>query len=417
MGKYEINGGLPLSGSVSISGSKNSALPVLAATLLADGCSVIHDVPQLLDIKNMSDLLCCLGASVEVDKSGSMTVCCPNPQNDVASYEMISKLRASFLVSGPLLARTGKVRISLPGGCQIGTRPVDLHLKGLAQMGAKITQGHGCIEASCRKLRGAQIYLDFPSVGATENLIMAASLANGDTIIENAAVEPEIVDLANYINQMGGKISGAGTDTVCIEGVKQLSGTGYTVIPNRIEAGTFAAATAITGGKVQICHVLPDHLKPITAKMRECGIKVEEGKDSILVDATKKPKAVDIKTLPYPGFPTDMQAPYTAMMSIADGTSMVVETIFENRFMHVPELKRMGAHVKIDGRTAVVEGVKKLTGAQVKATDLRAGAALVIAGLGAEGKTEISDIEHIERGYDHFEQKLSGLGADIVRRT
>jgi len=319
------------------------------------------------------------------------------------------------LVIGPLLARTGKVKISLPGGCQIGTRPVDLHLKGLAAMGAKITQGHGYIEAKCKRLNGTRIYLDFPSVGATENLIMAASLAEGQTVIENAAVEPEIVDLANYINIMGGNIIGAGTDTIRINGVKELKGKSHTVIPDRIEAGTFAAAAAITGGKVRINNIMPDHLKPITAKMRESGITVTEGDSHIIVDATNKPKAVDIKTLPYPGFPTDMQAPYTSMMTIADGTSMVIETIFENRFMHIPELKRMGANVKIEGRTAVIEGIKKLTGAQVKATDLRAGAALVVAGLCAEGETEISDIEHIERGYYNFDAKLNGLGADIQR--
>ena len=415
MSKFVVSNSAPLNGSVTISGSKNSALPILAATLLADGCSIINDVPQLLDIQNMRDLLCCLGATVVNEGTGAIKVCCEKPQNDVASYEMVSKLRASFLVIGPLLARTGKVKISLPGGCQIGTRPVDLHLKGLAAMGAKITQGHGYIEAKCKKLSGTRIYLDFPSVGATENLIMAASLADGQTIIENAAVEPEIVDLANYINIMGGNIIGAGTDTIRINGVKELKGRSHTVIPDRIEAGTFAAAAAITGGKVKINNIMPDHLKPITAKMRESGIIVTEGDSYIIVDATNKPKAVDIKTLPYPGFPTDMQAPYTSMMTIADGTSMVIETIFENRFMHIPELKRMGANVKIEGRTAVIEGIKKLTGAQVKATDLRAGAALVVAGLCAEGETEISDIEHIERGYYNFDVKLNGLGADVQR--
>jgi len=414
MSKYIVSQSSPLSGTVTVSGSKNSALPILAATILANGCSVINDVPPLLDIQNMSDLLTCLGANVTV-KGTSMSICCDRPISDVTSYEMVNKLRASFLITGPLLARVGKVKISLPGGCQIGTRPVDLHLKGLTAMGAKITQGHGYVEARCKKLKGAKIYLDFPSVGATENLIMAASLAEGLTIIENAAVEPEIVDLSNYINLLGGNVVGAGTDTIKITGVSELRGTTHTVIPDRIEAGTFLTATAMTGGKVRIENIMPKHLKPITAKMRESGIKITEGDGYIDVDASNKPKAVDIKTMPYPGFPTDMQAPYTSMMTIADGTSMVIETIFENRFLHVPELKRMGANVKIEGRTAVVEGAKKLTGAQVKATDLRAGAALVIAGLVADGTTEISDIHHIERGYYNFDEKLNSLGAKIIK--
>lgn len=415
MSKYVIHGGKTLQGTVAISGSKNSALPIMAATLLTEEKCTIENVPKLLDIENMADLLQCLGADIEFHPEGILQISCKTPQSDVASYEMISKLRASFLVTGPLLARTGKVKISLPGGCRIGTRPVDLHLKGLAAMGAKIDQGHGFIEASCQTLMGCRIYLDFPSVGATETLVMSASLAQGETVIENAAVEPEIIDLAAFINSMGGQIEGAGTDTIHIIGVKTLKGVTHKVIPDRIEAGTFAAAIAMTGGKAKIENIIPAHLKPITAKMRESGILIEEGMDFITVDAETKPRAVDIKTMPYPGFPTDLQAPYTAMMSVAEGTSMIVETIFENRFMHVPELNRMGANVKIEGKTAVVEGAQKLTGAQVKATDLRAGAALVMAGLSAEGVTEIHDIEHIQRGYCNFEQKLNGLGADITR--
>ncbi|OQB14212.1 MAG: UDP-N-acetylglucosamine 1-carboxyvinyltransferase 1 [Firmicutes bacterium ADurb.Bin193] len=415
MPKFIVSNSMHLEGSVSIGGSKNSALPILAATLLASGNSTIYEVPDLSDIQNMTSLLSCLGASVTKTDNKGITVCCKKPLPDVSSYELVSKLRASFLVTGPLLARCGRVKISMPGGCKIGSRPVDLHLKGLQAMGAKITQGHGIIEARCKKLTGTKIYLDFPSVGATENLIMAASLADGQTIIENAAVEPEIVDLTNFINLMGGKIVGAGTGTIKITGVEELSGQTHTVIPDRIEAGTYAAVAAITKGKIRIENVIPDHLKPITAKMREAGVTVTEGDNYIIVDATEKPKATDIKTLPYPGFPTDMQAPYSSFMTVAERTSVIIETIFENRFLHVPELVRMGAHVKIEGRTAVIEGSKKLTGAQVKATDLRAGAALVLAALAADGDTEISEIEHIERGYCNMDKKLTSLGANITR--
>ena len=413
MEKYIIKGGRQLTGEVQISGSKNAALPILASTLLADGCCDIYNVPDLLDIRNMNELLSCLGCDSALRPEG-LRICCQKLQSDVMSYETVNKLRASFLVMGPLLARTGKVKISLPGGCQIGSRPVDLHLKGLAAMGAKITSGHGFVEARCKQLQGAKIYLDFPSVGATENLIMAAALANGTTVIENAAAEPEIVNLADFINSMGGSVTGAGTDTVQICGVQSLAGCSHTVIPDRIEAGTFAFATALTGGKAKITNVIPEHLKPVTAKLTECGVHTEAGDGYLTVDATARPKAADIKTLPYPGFPTDLQAPYTALMSMADGTSMVVETVFENRFMHVPELNRMGASIKIDGRTAVIEGAKKLSGAVVQATDLRAGAALVIAGLGASGETVIENVRHIERGYSRLTEKLQGLNADIT---
>ncbi len=414
MPKFIISGQKRLSGRVSVSGSKNSALPILAATLLAQGHSTIYEVPQLLDIQNMKQLLLSLGAEVD-EKETALQICCKKPIFDVSSYETVSKLRASVLVMGPLLARCGRVKISMPGGCQIGARPVDLHLKGFLALGAKISQGHGFIEAKCKNLVGTKIYLDFPSVGATENLMMAASLAQGQTIIENAAVEPEIVDLANYINLMGGKIVGAGTDTIRISGVSELNGQTHSVIPDRIEAGTYAAAAAVTRSKIQIDNVVPGHLKPITAKLREAGIEVEEGDSHIIVNASEKLKAADIKTLPYPGFPTDMQAPYTSIMSVADGTSMVIETIFENRFLHLPELSRMGAHIKIEGRTAVIEGAKKLSSAKVKVSDLRAGAALVVAALAAEGDTEISEIEHIDRGYCNIESKLASLGANIER--
>ena len=410
MKKYIINGGVPLNGEVEINGSKNAALPILAATLLTEDCCKIFNVPNLLDIGNMCDLLNCLGCRITAKKN-VYEIYAGDLQSDVMSYETVNKLRASFLVVGPLLARTGRVKISLPGGCQIGARPVDLHLKGFMAMGAKIEQGHGYVEAVCPKLKGAKIYLDFPSVGATENVIMAASLAEGVTTIENAAAEPEIVNLADFINLMGGKVKGAGTDTVQIEGVGRLKGVTHRVIPDRIEAGTFAFAATATRGFVVIKNVITDHLKPVIAKLQECGISTEINEESLIIDASGRPKAADIKTMPYPGFPTDLQAPYVALMSGALGTSMVVETIFENRFMHVPELGRMGANIKVDGRTAVVEGADRLTGATVQATDLRAGAALVIAGLSAAGETVIENVHHIERGYENFAERLADLNA------
>lgn len=412
MKKYIINGGNPLWGEVKINGSKNAALPILAAALLTKDCCKIFNVPGLLDIDNMCELLNCLGCKTK-EKDGGYEICANELQNDVMSYETVNKLRASFLVVGPLLARTGRVKISLPGGCQIGARPVDLHLKGFMAMGAKIEQGHGYVEAVCKKLRGTKIYLDFPSVGATENIIMAASLAEGVTTIENAAAEPEIINLADFINAMGGKIAGAGTDTVVIEGVSELKGANHRVIPDRIEAGTFAFAVTATGGSVVMRDVITDHLKPVIAKLQECGITTKQSDGSLLIEADTRPKAADIKTMPYPGFPTDLQAPYVSLMSGALGTSMIVETIFENRFMHVPELGRMGANIKVDGRTAVVEGAEKLTGATVQATDLRAGAALVIAGLAASGETVIENIHHIERGYEDFAKRLANLNASL----
>mgnify|MGYP003902504071 CR=1 FL=1 len=405
----------PLEGTVRISGSKNSALPVLAASLLCDGDCIIEEIPNLKDVQCMYELIRWLGSDVQILHNNSVRIGTSKLKNYVAPYELVSKMRASFLVMGPLLARMGRTRISLPGGCAIGTRPVDLHLKGFTAMGAKITQGHGYVEAKAKRLKGAKIYLDFPSVGATENILMAACLADGQTIIENAAVEPEIVDLANFLISMGAEVKGAGTDTIKINGVKELKGATHVVIPDRIEAGTFMVAAAITKGNVRIDNVVPDHLKPIIAKMREIGVDIQEEDNSIIVTAKDKFKASDIKTLPFPGFPTDMQAQFTSLMSIVEGTSIIIETIFENRFMHVSELKRMGANIKIEGRSAIIEGIKKLTGAQVKATDLRAGAALVLAGLAAEGETEISDVEHIDRGYDQFEKKLLSLGARIKR--
>ncbi len=415
MEKIIVKKSPPLSGNVHISGSKNASLPILAASLLCNGESVIQNVPALSDVTLMCSLLKGLGAHILCDGS-TVTVSTPKIKSHVAPYEPVSKMRASFLVMGPMLAKTGRTRISLPGGCPIGVRPVDLHLKGFAAMGAKVTTGHGYVEAKADKLHAAKIYLDFPSVGATENLIMAAALAEGQTTIENAATEPEIVDLADFLNRAGARIAGAGSDTLTIDGVNELHGCTYRVIPDRIEAGTFMVAAAVTHGKLEIDNIICDHLKPVSAKLREMGVQIQEDGTRLTVDAAGKLKSVDIKTLPYPGFPTDMQAQMAALMSTIDGTGVVVETIFENRFLYVNELARMGAHIKIDGRSAIVEGVKSMSGAPVNATDLRAGAALILAGLAAKGDTEIGSIEHIDRGYDHIVEKLRQVGAKIERK-
>ncbi|CCC58026.1 UDP-N-acetylglucosamine 1-carboxyvinyltransferase [Caloramator australicus] len=416
MGKIVINGGRKLSGKVRISAAKNSVLPIIAASLLTGFDCILEDIPFLEDVNVILSVLDSLGVNLFIDNNkGKLLIKAEDIKSYEPSYELVRKMRASFLVMGPILARFGKVRISLPGGCNIGSRPIDLHLKGFSQLGADINLGHGYVEASCKRLKGAKVYLDFPSVGATENIMMAAVLADGETVIENAAEEPEIVDLASFLNKMGAKIIGAGTDTIKIEGVKELKGTIHQVIPDRIEAGTYMVAAAITGGEVTIENVIPEHVRSITAKLQEAGIYVKEEQNKIKVKANGRIEAVDIKTMPYPGFPTDMQAQFMALLSIADGVSIITETVFENRFMHVNELKRMGANIKIDGRSAVVEGVEKLTGAEVKATDLRAGAALVIAGLIAEGITEVSEIYHIDRGYVDMVGKLKKLGADIDR--
>ena len=417
MPKLIVSQSNPLKGTVRISGAKNSVLPILAASLLGDKESVIEEIPYLSDVKIMCDLLKSFGAKVEFsDNKTKLRIDSRLIDNTVAPYELVNKMRASILVMGPLLAKMGVAKISLPGGCAIGSRPVDLHLKGFAAMGAEITQDHGYIEARVNgRLRGSKIYLDFPSVGATENIMMAAVLAEGQTIIENAAIEPEIVDLATYLTTMGADIKGAGTDTIKINGVNSLKGATHAVIPDRIEAGTFMVAAAITAGDVKIENVVPDHLKPITAKLREAGVEVSEELSSIHVKSDGNIKPIDIKTHPYPGFPTDMQSQMTSLMTRAEGTSMVIETIFENRFMHLAELKRMGANVKIEGRSAIIEGRCNLTGARVRATDLRAGAALILAGLTADGITEITDIEHIERGYVNIHEKLNQLGANIKR--
>ncbi len=393
----------------------------MAASLLTEESITLEEIPNLNDVNIMIKLLDSVGANVQFmpdEKRVTIKTC--KIKSTTAPYELVSMLRASFLLMGPLLAKKGKAKISLPGGCAIGTRPIDIHLKGFEAMGAKIKSDKGYIEAIASKgLKGAAVYFDFPSVGATENLIMAASLANGQTILENAATEPEIVDLATYLNNLGADIKGAGTDTIIINGVKELKGGAHTIIPDRIEAGTYMVAAAITGGEITLNNIIYDHLKPVIAKLKESGVEISEvttDESTLRVKVTEGVKAVDIKTHPYPGFPTDMQAQVTALMSKANGTSMVVETVFENRFMYVSELKRMGANIKIDGRSAIIQGEKKLSGTQVKATDLRAGAALIIAALAANGTTEISDIHHIDRGYVNIDKKLEGLGAQIQRR-
>lgn len=418
MEKLIIHGGHELHGRVKISGAKNAVLPIIAATLLAqDKPCVLDEVPYLNDVCTIAEVLRQLGAKVDFNRQQHTLFVDSTVLKTVdAPYDLVRKMRASFVIMGPLLARYGKAKISMPGGCAIGTRPIDLHLKGFEALGAEIEIGHGFISATAPNgLKGTSIYLDFPSVGATENIIMAACMAEGQTILENAAQEPEIIDLANFLNIMGAKIRGAGTNVIKITGVPKLIGHNYTIIPDRIEAGTYMVAVAMTGGDIYIENAISEHLKPVIAKLNEAGVKIEEDIDGIRVSCNKRPKAIDIKTLPYPGFPTDMQAQFMAMLTIADGTGLVIETVFENRFMHVDELKRMGACIKVDGRTSIVEGVPSLNGCQVKATDLRAGAAMVLAGLVANGETEVSYIHHIDRGYDNLVEKLCGLGADICR--
>ncbi|MFC5469641.1 UDP-N-acetylglucosamine 1-carboxyvinyltransferase [Cohnella suwonensis] len=416
MSKIIVRGGRTLSGTVRVHGAKNSVLPILAAALLAEqGSSVIHDVPALDDVKNILQVLSALGVSSE-ERDGSVRLQAESLTSYEAPYELVRKMRASFLVMGPLLARLGKVRISLPGGCAIGTRPIDQHLKGFEAMGAEIGFGQGSIEASVSgRLRGARIYLDIASVGATENIMMAATTAVGTTIIENAAKEPEIVDLANFLNAMGAKVRGAGTGVIRIEGVERLRGSEHQVIPDRVEAGTYMIAAAMTGGDVYVEGAIRDHLGPIVAKLEEMGVSVDCDENGIRVQASSPLRAVDVKTLPYPGFPTDMQAQMMTLLLVADGTSIVTETVFENRFMHVDELIKMGAEIKVDGRTAIVTGGTKLSGASVCATDLRAGAALICAALVADGSSEIAGVHHIERGYMNIVNKLAALGADIYR--
>lgn len=414
MDKLIIKGGKKLKGNVSISGSKNASLPIFCATILAPGLHEISNVPFLRDINTTIKVLESLGARIE--GTGNIVRIDTTEQKSVeATYDLVKTMRASVLVLGPLLARHGRARVSLPGGCAIGARPIDQHLKGLQALGAEIRLEHGYVEAMAKKLKGARINFDMPTVGGTEHLMMTASLAKGVTLLENAAREPEIVDLANVLNKMGARIEGAGTDTIRIEGVNELVPACYRIMPDRIEAGTFMIAAAITGGDVRISNMQLEHLDALVFKLQDAGVEIINKDGVVRVKGPKKIRSVNIKTRPYPGFPTDMQAQFMALMAVADGTSIIAENIFENRFMHVSELLRFGADIIIDGRSATVKGVKKLSGAPVMATDLRASASLILAGLAAEGETEITRIYHLDRGYEAIEKKLAGLGADIIR--
>jgi len=414
--KIIVRGGRKLNGTVKVEGAKNAVLPVIAASLLAsEEKSIINDVPTLSDVYTINEVLRHLGADVHFENN-QVIVDASKELSTEAPFEYVRKMRASVLVMGALLARKGRARVALPGGCAIGSRPIDQHLKGFEAMGATIKVGNGFIDAEVKgRLKGAKIYLDFPSVGATENIIMAAALAEGTTVIENVAKEPEIVDLANYINAMGGKIRGAGTGTIRIEGVSKLKGAYHTIIPDRIEAGTFMVAAAITGGNVLVQGAVPEHLTSLVAKMEEMGVTIIEEKDGLRVIGPETLKSVDIKTMPHPGFPTDMQSQMMALLLQANGTSMITETVFENRFMHVEEFRRMNGDIKIEGRSVIINGPVGLQGAEVAATDLRAGAALILAGLCAEGHTRVTELKHLDRGYVDFHKKLASIGADIER--
>jgi UDP-N-acetylglucosamine 1-carboxyvinyltransferase len=417
--KIIVQGGRQLQGEVAVSGSKNAALPILISSLLTSEPCIYQGIPHLVDISTTLKLLNGLGVDVDRDSwakdSGDLTIRADRVKNVEASYDLVKTMRASFLVTGPLLARFGRAHVSTPGGCAIGTRPVNLHLKGLSAMGATIDQVHGYVELRAEKLRGAKIYLDLPSVGATENLMMAGSLAEGTTVIENAAKEPEIEDLAAVLNKMGAEVKGAGSDIIHIEGATSLRGVKHRVIPDRIEAASFVIAGLLTGGNVVVTGARPAHLDAFSIKLKEAGIDLAVEENSFGVKGNGKIKSVDLTTLPYPGFPTDLQAQMMVLMSVADGVSVITETIFENRFMHAQELDRMGADIRLEGNRAVVRGVKELSGAPVMATDLRASVSLILAGLVANGTTEVSRVYHLDRGYERIEQKLSKLGAAIER--
>ena len=416
MEKLIVKGGKRLVGTVKTSGAKNAVLPIIAASIMGTSPSHFDEVPMLEDVRTISEVLRSLGIKVESKEKNCLDIDSTVVESYEPPCELMRNMRASFFVMGPLLARMGKARIYMPGGCAIGARPVDIHLKGFEALGVVLDQQEGFIEATTPNgLKGATIYFDFPSVGATENVMMAAALAEGVTILENAAEEPEIVALASYLNKMGAKIRGAGTDVIRIEGVKELHGADYTIIPDRIEAGTYMIAAAMTGGDVVVDNVLPEHQKPLIAKLREAGAIVEEDIDKVRVIGNGTLKGVSVKTLPYPGFPTDMQAQIMAMLVVSEGKSKVTETVFENRFMHVEELNSMGAKITTSDRSANIEGPAKLVGCDVRATDLRAGAAMILAGLVAEGETRIGDLHHIDRGYEDIVEKLKNLGADIER--
>jgi UDP-N-acetylglucosamine 1-carboxyvinyltransferase len=413
--KLIISGGNRLQGTVKIDGAKNSSLSIMAATLLTKDVCILRNVPRLTDVETMSDVIRKLGVNVEWKEGNNLYIDSDYFNNYEAPYELVKMMRASILVMGPLLARLKRAKISLPGGCAIGARPVDYHLKGFEALGAQVEVEKGYIEAKVNILKGDEIYLDFPSLGATENIMMASCLAEGVTTIENAAKDPEVVELGHFLNKMGAKVKGLGTDLIKIKGVKELHGIDYTIIPDRIEAGTYMIAAAITGGDVLIEKSDPLLLKPLIVKLEEAGVRIELEKNLIKVIGPDRVKAVDIKTLPFPGFPTDMQPQFMALSCVAKGTSVITETVFEKRFAHTGDLIRMGADIKVEGHSAIIKGVKKLSAAPVMASDLRGGAALVLAGLVAEGTTELSRIYHLDRGYTKLEEKLNSLGADIKR--
>jgi UDP-N-acetylglucosamine 1-carboxyvinyltransferase len=415
MDKIRVVGGRPLEGTVRISGAKNASLPELCAALLTDQSITLRNVPEVRDIRTLGRVLVALGAEVEFRIGGTVEVKARDLTSVEAPYDLVKTMRASVLVLGPILARSGRARVSLPGGCAIGARPINLHLMALEKMGATITVDHGYVEALADRLRGAEIYFDTVTVTGTENVMMAACLADGETILRNAACEPEIADLADLLVKMGARIQGAGGPTIRIEGVPALRGAEHTVIPDRIETGTYLVACAVAGGEVEVQGCQPAHLRAVIEKLRETGIRVEEGPDNLRVRAPRKIKAANVTTLPHPGFPTDMQAQYMVLMTQAEGVSTLTESIFENRYMHVAELQRMGASVRVDGRTALVTGPTPLSGAQLMATDLRASACLVLAGLAASGETIVDRVYHLDRGYYRIDEKLRGLGADIER--
>ncbi|MCG6927095.1 MAG: UDP-N-acetylglucosamine 1-carboxyvinyltransferase [Acidobacteria bacterium] len=417
MEKIRVVGGSPLEGTVRISGAKNASLPDLCAALLTDEPVVLTNVPEVRDIRTMGRVLSALGATVEFRVGGTVEVRTSDITSIEAPYDLVKTMRASVLVLGPLLAREGRARVSLPGGCAIGDRPINLHLQALTKMGAEIAVEHGYVEARADRLRGAEISFETVSVTGTENLMMAAALAEGETVIGNAACEPEVSDLAALLVAMGARVEGAGTSTVRVSGVEHLGGARHQVIPDRIETGTYIAACAIAGGEIEIQRCVPGHLRAVIEKLRQTGVRIEEGPGNLRVRAPRQLQPSDIRTLPHPGFPTDMQAQYMALMTQASGTTTVTETIFENRFMHVAELERMGADIRVDGRTAVIKGSTPLSGAQVMATDLRASACLVLAGLAARGETVVDRVYHLDRGYYRIDEKLRGLGADIERLT
>ncbi len=417
MDKFQIHGGIALDGDVRISGAKNATLPILAACLLADGPVIVSNVPHLQDVTTMIELLGRMGVSVTVDEKMRIEVDASTIREYFAPYQLVKTMRASILVLGPLLARFGQADVSLPGGCAIGARPVNIHVAGLQAMGADIHSENGYIKARAGRLRGASFVLETVTVTGTENLMMAAALASGRTVLENAAREPEVVDLANFLIAMGAKIQGAGSDTIIIDGVERLHGTSYEVLPDRIEAGTYLVAGAITGGRIRVKNVRPGHLDAVLGKLQEAGAEVSTGENWIEVDMHgRRPRAVDIRTAPYPAFPTDMQAQFAALNTVADGVGTIIETVFENRFMHMLEMRRMGAEIRLEGNTAIIKGVERLTAAPVMATDLRASASLILAALIADGRTEIERIYHIDRGYEAIEEKFQQVGARI-RRT